>query len=339
MTVHDDVEVTPDAERKSGPSRLLIGLEAVALVLSGILIDFLVSPNDSISTTPAPDSVAGGFAQDMSVHHNQAIESVGSTFQNAASSGPLVLAIAACMLAGLVSFASPCVVPLVPGYLSYLAGIAGADAPPIGAASTSGAPSKLASRWRVAGAAALFVAGFTIVFVLATASIFGVIGTLRINEQVLQQVGGAITIIMGLTFIGFIPAFQRDTRFAPQRISSLAGAPVLGGVFALGWTPCLGPTLAWVLSVAAGTEGATAARGVTLIVAYCLGLGLPFVVLAFGSSSAMRGVGWLRRNSQRIKVAGGVIMIAVGVALLTGVWGVFIAWIRNEFVSSVVLPI
>ena len=139
MTVHDDVEVTPDAERKSGPSRLLIGLLAVALVLSGILIGVLVSPNDTISTTPAPDSVEVGFAQDMSVHHNQAIESVGSTFQNAASSGPLVLAIAACMLAGLVSFASPCVVPLVPGYLSYLAGIAGADAPPIGAASTSGA--------------------------------------------------------------------------------------------------------------------------------------------------------------------------------------------------------
>ncbi|WP_042940233.1 cytochrome c biogenesis CcdA family protein, partial [Rhodococcus sp. AW25M09] len=180
---------------------------------------------------------------------------------------------------------------------------------------------------------------FTIVFVLATASIFGVIGTLRINEQVLQRVGGVITIIMGAAFIGLIPALQRDTRFAPQQISSLAGAPLLGGVFALGWTPCLGPTLAGVLSVAAGTEGATAARGVTLIVAYCMGLGLPFVVLAFGSSSAMRGVGWLRRNSQKIKVAGGVIMIAVGVALLTGVWGLFIAWIRNEFVSAVVLPI
>ncbi|CCQ18069.1 putative cytochrome c biogenesis protein CcdA (fragment), partial [Rhodococcus sp. AW25M09] len=180
---------------------------------------------------------------------------------------------------------------------------------------------------------------FTIVFVLATASVFGVIGTLRINEQVLQRVGGVITIIMGAAFIGLIPALQRDTRFAPRQISSLAGAPLLGGVFALGWTPCLGPTLAGVLSVAAGTEGATAARGVTLIVAYCLGLGLPFVVLAFGSSSAMRGVGWLRRNSQRIKVAGGVIMIAVGIALLTGVWGLFIAWIRNEFVSAVILPI
>lgn len=266
-------------------------------------------------------------------------QDIGSTFQNAASSGPLVLAIGACMLAGLVSFASPCVVPLVPGYLSYLAGIAGADARSLETPNSTAPSAPLARRWRVAGAASLFVAGFTIVFVLATASIFGVIGTLRINEQVLQRVGGVITIIMGAAFIGLIPVLQRDTRFAPQQISSLAGAPLLGGVFALGWTPCLGPTLAGVLSVAAGTEGATAARGVTLIVAYCMGLGLPFVVLAFGSSSAMRGVGWLRRNSQKIKVAGGVIMIAVGIALLTGVWGLFIAWIRNEFVSAVILPI
>ena len=271
-------------------------------------------------------------------------QDIGSAFQNAASSGPLLLAIAACTLAGLVSFASPCVVPLVPGYLSYLAGIAGADAQSAdtrspGTSTIGTSSTELANRWRVAGAASLFVAGFTIVFVLATASIFGVIGTLRINEQVLQRVGGVITIIMGAAFIGLIPVLQRDTRFAPQQISSLAGAPLLGGVFALGWTPCLGPTLAGVLSVAAGTEGATAARGVTLIVAYCMGLGLPFVVLAFGSSSAMRGGGWLRRNSQKIKVAGGVIMIAVGIALLTGVWGLFIAWIRNEFVSAVILPI
>lgn len=271
-------------------------------------------------------------------------QDIGSAFQNAASSGPLMLAIAACMLAGLVSFASPCVVPLVPGYLSYLAGIAGAESspptgpPPVGVNGSS-TVSTSANRWRVAGAAGLFVAGFTAVFVLATASIFGVIGTLRLNEELLQRIGGVITIVMGLAFIGFIPALQRDTRFAPRNITSLTGAPLLGGVFALGWTPCLGPTLAGVLSVAAGTEGATAARGVTLIVAYCLGLGLPFILLAFGSSSAMRGVGWLRRNSQRIKVAGGVIMVAVGVALLTGVWGLFVAWIRNEFVTSVVLPI
>lgn len=114
---------------------------------------------------------------------------------------------------------------------------------------------------------------------------------------------------------------------------------MLGGVFALGWTPCLGPTLAGVLSVAAGTEGTTAARGVVLIIAYCLGLGLPFVALAFGSSSALRGVGWLRRNSRNIQIAGGMLLVVVGFALMTGVWEMFIAWIRDEFVTDVVLPI
>jgi cytochrome c-type biogenesis protein len=266
---------------------------------------------------------------------------IGSAFQDAASNGPLLLAVVACLLAGLVSFASPCVVPLVPGYLSYLAGIAGSEAR-IPAAADVGTPTPAgasAGRWRVTGAALLFVTGFTTVFVLATASVFGVIGTLRLNQELLQRGGGIITIAMGLTFLGFVPFLQRDTRFAPRHVSSMLGAPLLGGVFALGWTPCLGPTLAGVISVAAGTEGATAARGVTLIVAYCLGLGLPFVALAFGSTSAIRGVGWLRRNTRAIKNIGGLIMIAVGIALLTGAWDVFISWIRDEFVTSVLLPI
>ncbi|QQM55732.1 cytochrome c biogenesis CcdA family protein [Rhodococcus pyridinivorans] len=276
-------------------------------------------------------------------------QGIGASFQTAAASGPLLLAVGACLLAGLISFASPCVVPLVPGYLSYLAGVAGAEAPAltpagvstagVSTAGVSTAGVSTAGRWRVTGAAGLFVAGFTVVFVLATASVFGVIGALRINQELLQRLGGVVTIVMGLAFIGLIPALQKDTRFAPRRISSLAGAPLLGGVFALGWTPCLGPTLAGVLSVAAGTEGTTAARGVVLIVAYCLGLGLPFIALAFGSSSALRGVGWLRRHSRTIQIVGGVMLLAVGIALLTGAWELFIAWIRDEFVTSVVLPI
>ena len=265
-------------------------------------------------------------------------QGIGASFQTAAASGPLLLAVGACLLAGLISFASPCVVPLVPGYLSYLAGISGAAAPAL-AAGEHPAGVRTVGRWRVTGAAGLFVAGFTVVFVLATASVFGVIGALRINQELLQRLGGVVTIVMGLAFIGLIPALQKDTRFAPRRISSLAGAPLLGGVFALGWTPCLGPTLAGVLSVAAGTEGTTAARGVVLIVAYCLGLGLPFLALAFGSSSALRGVGWLRRHSRTIQIVGGVMLLAVGIALLTGAWELFIAWIRDEFVTSVVLPI
>lgn len=271
---------------------------------------------------------------------------VGDSFQQTAATGPLLLALGACLLAGLVSFASPCVVPLVPGYLSYLAGLVGAEAPPVTTAEAARSHTATATetrggsaKLRVAGAAGLFVAGFTVVFVLATATVFGVIQTLNVNRELLQRVGGVVTIVMGLAFIGLIPALQRDTRMEPRRLTSLIGAPLLGGVFALGWTPCLGPTLSGVMAVAAGTEGATAARGVALIVAYCLGLGLPFVVLAFGSAGALRGVGWLRRNSRTIQIAGGILLVAVGVALVTGAWDLFVAWVRDAFVSEVTLPI
>ncbi|WP_016881528.1 MULTISPECIES: cytochrome c biogenesis CcdA family protein [unclassified Rhodococcus (in: high G+C Gram-positive bacteria)] len=263
-------------------------------------------------------------------------QELGSSFQTAAATGPMLLALGAAALAGLISFASPCCIPLVPGYLSYLAGITGAEteSTPVG-----GAGVRTATRWRVTGAAVLFVAGFTVVFVLATASVFGAISVLQLNRELLGRIGGVVTIVMGLAFLGAIPALQKDTRPHPRRISHLAGAPLLGAVFGLGWTPCLGPTLAGVLSVAAGTEGTTAARGVTLIVAYCLGLGLPFILLAFGSTAAVRGVGWLRRHSRILQIVGGLTLVVVGLALLTGAWDVFVAWIRDEFVTAVVLPI
>lgn len=271
------------------------------------------------------------------------LASVGDSFQQTAATGPLLLALGACLLAGLVSFASPCVVPLVPGYLSYLAGLVGAEAPPATAESAKSqsavALAQRGAKLRVAGAAGLFVAGFTVVFVLATATVFGVIQTLNVNRELLQRVGGVVTILMGLVFVGLVPALQRDTRMEPRRLTSLVGAPLLGGVFALGWTPCLGPTLSGVMAVAAGTEGTTAVRGVALIVAYCLGLGLPFVILAFGSAGALRGVGWLRRNSRTIQIVGGILLMAVGVALVTGAWDQFVAWVRDAFVSEVTLPI
>lgn len=274
------------------------------------------------------------------------LASVGDSFQETAASGPLLLALGACVLAGLVSFASPCVVPLVPGYLSYLAGVVGAETPPVtvesakrDAAQRTATVERSRGRLRVAGAAGLFVAGFTVVFVLASASVFGAIQMLNVNNELLQRIGGVVTIIMGLAFIGMIPALQRDTRMEPRRISGLVGAPLLGGVFALGWTPCLGPTLSGVISVSAGTEGSTAARGVALTVAYCLGLGLPFIILAFGSATALRGVGWLRRNSRTIQVIGGLLLVAVGIALVTGAWGQFVSWVRDAFVSNVTLPI
>ncbi|MFF3571695.1 cytochrome c biogenesis CcdA family protein [Nocardia jiangxiensis] len=273
------------------------------------------------------------------------LASVGDSFQQTAASGPLLLALGACLLAGLVSFASPCVVPLVPGYLSYLAGLVGAEAPPVTVAQAreSKRPETVtldkAGRMRVAGAAGLFVAGFTVVFVLASATVFGLIQTLNVNRELLQRLGGVVTVLMGLVFLGLVPALQRDTRMHPRRLTGLVGAPLLGAVFALGWTPCLGPTLSGVMAVSAGTEGTTAVRGVVLIVAYCLGLGLPFVILAFGSASALRGVGWLRRHSRTIQVIGGILLVAVGIALVTGMWDQFVGWVRNMFVSRVTLPI
>jgi len=245
-----------------------------------------------------------------------------------AAAGPLLVALGLCVLAGLVSFASPCVVPLVPGYLSYLAAVAGADRP--GAAG---------SRWRVAGSAALFVVGFTVVFVLGTVAVLGATTALITNQIALQRVGGILTIIMGLVFIGFVPALQRQARFTPRQWAGLAGAPLLGAVFALGWTPCLGPTLTGVIAVASATEGADVARGVVLVIAYCVGLGLPFVLLALGSGWAVGAFGWLRAHTRGIQVFGGVLLVAVGVALVTGVWNDFISWVRDAFVSDVRLPI
>ncbi|ORV98015.1 cytochrome c biogenesis CcdA family protein [Mycobacterium kyorinense] len=253
---------------------------------------------------------------------------MSSGFTEIAAAGPLLVALGACVLAGLVSFASPCVVPLVPGYLSYLAAVVGVDERQAHAA-----------RWRVAGSAALFVAGFTAVFVLGTVAVLGMTTTLITNQLVLQRVGGALTIVMGLVFVGFIPALQRQARFTPRQLSTVAGAPLLGAVFALGWTPCLGPTLTGVITVASATDGASVARGILLVIAYCLGLGVPFVLLAFGSASAVAGLGWLRRHTRALQIVGGVLLIAVGLALLTGVWNDFVSWLRDAFVSDVRLPV
>jgi cytochrome c-type biogenesis protein len=250
------------------------------------------------------------------------------------ATGPLLLAMGLAALAGLVSFASPCVVPLVPGYLSYLAAVVGVeDRPGQAQVALRGA------RLRVAGAAGLFVAGFTAVFVLGTVAVLGMTTALITNQLLLQRIGGVITILMGLVFIGLVPVLQRDTRFTPRQISTLAGAPLLGAVFALGWTPCLGPTLTGVIAVASATDGSNVARGVVLVIAYCLGLGIPFVLLAFGSARAVAGLGWLRRNTRTIQIVGGALMILVGAALVTGLWNEFVSWIRDAFVSDVRLPI
>jgi cytochrome c-type biogenesis protein len=248
------------------------------------------------------------------------------------ATGPLALAMLISIVAGFVSFASPCVVPLVPGYLSYLAAVVGVEDEP-------GRVAVRTARLRVAGAAALFVAGFTTVFVLGTVAVLGMTTTLISNQLLLQRIGGVITIVMGLVFVGFIPALQREARFTPRQMSTLGGAPLLGAVFGLGWTPCLGPTLTGVIAVASATDGASVTRGVALVIAYCLGLGIPFVLLAFGSARAVQGLGWLRRHTRGIQIFGGVLLILVGAALVTGLWNDFVSWVRDAFVSDVTLPI
>ena len=231
--------------------------------------------------------------------------SFGNSFAEAVTSGPLILGLLAAAVAGLVSFASPCVIPLVPGYISYLAGVVGGEVTFDGELGVGVGKRR---QWAVVLAAALFILGFTVVFLLATVSVFGAISALKLNEEMLMRVGGGVTILMGVVFLG---------------------APLLGGIFALGWTPCLGPTLAAIISVSAGTEGMTAARGVLLIIFYCLGLGLPFLLVALGSARAMRTISWARKHSHTIQIIGGVAMILVGLALVTGLWGEFISLIRQ----------
>ncbi|MEU6150680.1 cytochrome c biogenesis CcdA family protein [Actinosynnema sp. NPDC047251] len=252
-----------------------------------------------------------------------------------AMSGPLGLAMGLAVLAGAISFASPCVVPLVPGYLAYLAGLVGAEAPAV----DSGEGRK-SGRWRVAGAALLFVLGFTIVFSLTSFVVLGLTDTLYFDADVFQRIGGVVTIAMGLVFIGLVPGLQKDVRLHRTPRGGLLGAPVLGGIFALGWTPCIGPTLAGVLALARSTEvGSATARGAVLVVAYCLGLGLPFVLIALGARWAVRVTGWLRSHVRQVQVFGGVLLIAVGVALVTGLWGDFVFWLRDAVVSDLELPL
>ncbi|MEJ3652403.1 cytochrome c biogenesis CcdA family protein [Actinomycetes bacterium KLBMP 9759] len=248
-----------------------------------------------------------------------------------AISGPLLLAAVVAVLAGAVSFASPCVVPLVPGYLAYLAGIVGADAPP---ATTAQAAQPRSGRWRVAGAAGLFVAGFTVVFGTILVGVVWLSDALVANEALLQRVGGIVMIVMGLAFVGLIPVLQNERRVHWVPRAGVWGAPLLGAVFGLGWVPCIGPTLAGVVAVAAGTGGGSF-RGVVLTLAYCAGLGLPFVVIALGASRAVRALGWLRRHTRAIQIGGGVLMVGVGVLLVSGLWGGLLAVLQTSVAGFV----
>lgn len=222
------------------------------------------------------------------------------------SSGALLLALPIAVLGGLVSFFSPCVLPLVPGYLSYVTGVTGTDLAE-------------ARRGRMAVGASLFVLGFSAVFVSGGA-LFGYFGwTLQQHRDLLTNVLGVLMIAMGVFFMGLMPWFtQREFRFHKRPVTGLVGAPLLGALFGIGWTPCIGPTLASVTALAA-TE-ASAGRGAILTFAYCVGLGLPFILAAVAFRKALGAFGWVKQHYAWVTRIGGVMMIATGLLLLTGVW-------------------
>lgn len=219
--------------------------------------------------------------------------------------GPVALS----LMAGVLSFTSPCCLPLMPGYLSYVSGVI-----PDGAGA-------VATRRRVLGAALLFVLGFSVVFTLlgATASAAG--SFLLQHRLLLERVGGVVVIVMGLVFMGAlrIPALSREVRFDLRRIpTGPAGAVPLGMAFAVGWTPCVGPVLAGVLAAAATTGSVGVGAG--LLFVYSLGLGIPFVVLALAQARAARTFAWFRRHARGVELAGGAVLVTMGALMFTGQW-------------------
>ncbi|MFF7364945.1 cytochrome c biogenesis protein CcdA [Streptomyces sp. NPDC008125] len=232
-----------------------------------------------------------------------------ATYNETVVNGALLAAVPIALLGGLVSFFSPCVLPLVPGYLSYVTGISGTDL-------------ANARRGRIVGGASLFVLGFTAVFVSGGA-LFGYFGgNLQEHSEALQRVLGVLMILMGVFFMGLMPWMtQREFRIHRRPVTGLLGAPLLGALFGIGWTPCLGPTLSAV-SMLAFDQG-TAERGALLTVAYCLGLGVPFVLAAVAFRKALGAFGWVKRHYAWVMRIGGVMMIATGILLLTGLWASF----------------
>jgi cytochrome c-type biogenesis protein len=258
---------------------------------------------------------------------------MGERFASIAETGPLLLAVGVAAIAGLVSILSPCVLPLVPGYLSYVTGLAGADlderaeaADGTGAVATR---TRAPVVGRVLAGTLLFVLGFSIVFTLLVTLVANIGFALKSHQDLLNVVLGVLVIVLGLGYLGWIPGLQRELRISRLPAAGLVGAPIFGGIFALSWLPCTGPTLMVVLALAT-TSGQTS-RAVILALAYSLGLGLPFVLFGLFFRKLLGVFRAIRRNSRWVTRTGGVLLVLVGLALVTGGWNHFLVWLLTTF--------